>query len=418
VSRRSLVAVALGLGLAATPAGARELWAVDGETKLELNTSLRASALLSRAPEAPELFPERDLAATFFRLRLEPRLRPSSAVTIGVAYEHRLWTESAPGLAAAAALPAMTPAPYRIRQVAATIAGSTSYRWQHELDRAFVALHAGRAEITVGRQAIGWGRGVIFGAVDLFAPFSPLEADREWRRGVDALRLDLGLGRRASLDLVAALGDDVDRSLLGARLRGYAGDVDLELLAGRRARDLFAGATGSAAVGDAEVHAELAVFRAPEPLPAGGLAGDRLALKAVVGASSNFTVGNGLYLLVELHHSGLGAARPEDVVPLLLQPAFRERVERGDTQILGRWAACLMASTEVSPELSLSLLWLQSPTDGSGVLSPSASAALGDRLQVALSAYLPWGAGPDGGLLRSDHGATPLGALVQLRAVD
>ena len=34
---------------------------------------------------------------------------------------------------------------------------------------------------------------MLFGAVDLFSPFSPLEADREWRRGVDAIRADVKL---------------------------------------------------------------------------------------------------------------------------------------------------------------------------------------------------------------------------------
>ncbi len=99
------------------------------------------------------------------------------------------------------------------------------------------------------------------------------------------------------------------------------------------------------------------------------------------------------------------------------QPAFAARLARGDTQIIGRWAGCLLSSYEASPELSLSLLWLQSP-DGSGVVFPSATATLGDRLSVVLSAYLPWGAAPVGLELRSDYGATALGGLVQLRAVD
>jgi hypothetical protein len=52
---------------------------------------------------------------------------------------------------------------------------------RHEIDRANAQVHLRRADLTIGRQAIGWGRGVMFTSVDLFAPFSPLEVDREWR---------------------------------------------------------------------------------------------------------------------------------------------------------------------------------------------------------------------------------------------
>jgi hypothetical protein len=57
---------------------------------------------------------------------------------------------------------------------------------------------------SAGRR-FGWRRGVLFTAVDLFAPFSPLEADREWRAGVDAVRTDIKLTERSSIDLVGAL---------------------------------------------------------------------------------------------------------------------------------------------------------------------------------------------------------------------
>jgi hypothetical protein len=58
----------------------------------------------------------------------------------------------------------------------------------------------------------------LFGAVDLFSPFTPFEADREWRRGVDAVRCDLKLTDRASLDVVAAFGESGDRLSLLASL--------------------------------------------------------------------------------------------------------------------------------------------------------------------------------------------------------
>jgi hypothetical protein len=252
--------------------------------------------------------------------------------------------------------------------------------------------------------------------VDLFAPFSPLELDREWRRGIDAIRAELAITPQLSAEAVAAIGEDIDRSTFTARVRGYRSTFDFELIGGWRARDLVAGVTSSAPIGDAELHGEIAVFRAPEPLPAGGPLGDRTAIKALAGGSYRVDIGNGILLLAEYHYTSFGAAHARDVLALLRDPRFAARFTRGDTQILGRHAVALVASYEASPELELGLRWLQSPVDGSGVATPTATARLSDRMSVIGAMYVPYGAGPAGLMLHSEYGATSLTGFVQLQA--
>ena len=92
------------------------------------------------------------------------------------------------------------------------------------------------------------------------------------------------------------------------------------------------------------------------------------------------------------------------------------RFTRGDTQILGRHAIALLASYEVSPELELGLRWIQSPIDGSGVITPTATAPLSDRMSVIAAMYVPYGAAPSGAMLRTEYGATALTGFVQLQA--
>jgi len=38
--------------------------------------------------------------------------------------------------------------------------------WRHEIDRANAQVHTRRADLTIGRQAIGWGRGVMLALLD------------------------------------------------------------------------------------------------------------------------------------------------------------------------------------------------------------------------------------------------------------
>jgi hypothetical protein len=158
------------------------------------------------------------------------------------------------------------------------------------------------------------------------------------------------------------------------------------------------------------------MFRAPEPLPAGGQLGERGAIKAVLGGSYQLAWGNGVPVAAEYHYSGFGAVRASDVVALLAQPAFRTRFERGDTQILGRHALTVSATYELSPELTTALRWIESLRDGSGVIVPTATATLGDRLAVQAALYLPWGAAPIDLTLQSEYGIAALTGYLQVLA--
>jgi hypothetical protein len=414
VPRGGLAAVLAGAAiLASVPARAVEP-AEGGPWSLSWRTSIKASALVSRAPDAELLFPDRNSASSLWRVRVDPLARLGPRVTAAVSYEHRLSLSSQP--AAFAGLDVLAQearAPYRIRQLDWPLSRSPGSSWRHEVDRASLAISLSRMDVTVGRQAIGWGRGVLFGAVDLFSPFAPLEADREWRRGVDAVRADVKIADRASLDVVGAFGERMDESIFASRFRGYAGKVDLELVSGWRARDVFAGMTSSAAVGDAELHGELAIFRAPAALPGGD--DGRVALKAVAGGSYRVGIGRGLLVHAEYHYSGFGAKDAAGIAALLTDPARRARYLRGDTQILQRHALAVLASYEASPELAVSLQWLHGPADGSGIVAPSASVTLGDRFSLLASVYWPYGRSPHGTTVRSEYGTSSRSGLLQLR---
>ena len=409
----ALLAALLVFPLAALRADARTL-SGSGDRALGLRTSLKANGLWSGAPEGSDAADE--VSQFLGRARFEVEWRNGPSFTGVVAYEStwRASSSSIPSLLPTDVLPGTARAPYRIRPLESEIAGEPGVRWLHEIDRAFVALHGSRTELTLGRQAIGWGRGVLYGAVDLFVPFWPLQADRDWRPGVDAVRIDRKVGARSSAEAVGAFGPSLDESILAGRIRGYEGDVDAEIMGGRRAEDWFAGGTASAAIGGAELHAEAAYFRLPEPIPDSG----EDVWKAVVGASRQIAVGHGLPIVVEYHYSGFGVAEAAGVPARLADESFLARYLRGDTQILSRHAAALWATYEVSPELSAAATLLVAPTDGSGVLEPALTIQAGNRFTLRGSLYWPFGRGLDGGVPASFYGATPRSVWLQLAFFD
>jgi len=183
-------------------------------------------------------------------------------------------------------------------------------------------------------------------------------------------------------------------------------------MAGRRARDLFGGVTTSAAVGDAEIHGELAAFHVE---PDDRNSDPRLVWKAVAGGSYRFPVGSGILAFAEYHYSGFGASHPEDILPLLATPSFMERYIRGDTQILSRHAVALTGSYEQSAEWLFSGQWVHNPSDASGVVAPGFTYTASDHASLLGSVYVPYGRPPRGLLLRSEFGAASFSALLQLR---
>ena len=191
--RRSMAVAATALvwtwptGMAAQPASRAS---PDVTRPFEVRWSLKGTGVFTRPSQEG-----------LWRWRIEPTVPVGARATIEFAYEHRLAVFDEGGRSPAG-LPVLSPdrAPaYRLTPLDWQIAGGERASWRHEIDRALVRLPVGRLRLDAGRQAIGWGRGVVFGAVDLFAPFSPFEVDREWRRGVDGLRADVQFRPRQRL---------------------------------------------------------------------------------------------------------------------------------------------------------------------------------------------------------------------------
>lgn len=337
------------------------------ESPVAWRQAFKSTVLLSLPPTdaAPE---DRFGVTGFWRIRTEVTGLRNRPVAFDLAIEHRVRAWSGVSVPASGVLPPPAAAPFRVRQLDWQVAAGPQATWQVEIDRAALQAQLPRTVVTVGRQAIGWGRGVMFNAIDLFAPFAPLEVDREWRRGIDAVRADVKVTDRTSFDIVAAFGDSLDRSAFAARVRGYGARADLELVAGRRARDAFGGVAASAPLGDAEVHAEMAVIDLPQ----------HKAVTVVAGGSYQFAVGNGLLTFAEYRYAG-----------------------RGDTMASLQHVAAT-TTYECSPELTFALQWLQSMTDGSGTIVPSLTVTFTDRWSLLVSGY--------GG-----YGELPRGVLAQLR---
>ena len=285
------------------------------------------------------------------------------------------------------------------------IASSAETGWRHRFDRLGLGFSAGPVEITVGRQAISWATTLFLSPADPFAPFDPSDPFREYRGGVDAVRLQAFTGPFTEVEVVVratetALGTTTSAlaraqtSTRGWALGGWAGVVHDEAAAA-----VFT--TG--AVGSTAVRAEVALREGPS----GGA-----KLRGAFGLDRFFTPGGkDVYLLAEIQYDGFGAEDSSG----LLEVAMSNPFTRGDMQALGRWTLAGRITYQIHPLVGLDALALMNGDDRSALLAPgvnwsatsAASVRLGAFTGLGVSTVLPTALG-------SEYGAIPALGYVAL----
>ena len=253
--------------------------------------------------------------------------------------------------------------------------------WRHRFDRLLVSAPLGRsAEATVGRQTISWATSLIFTPADPFVPFDPADPFREYRAGVDAVRIHGFSSAFTELDFVFRPADTRDRTTITAlgrittasgpwEVSGWAGVLHDE---GAASAAATLTASGTAFRGEAE-------FRWPDDV-----------LRFTIGADRSFPLaGRDLYVVLEYQHDGYGATDPDDYFGVLLSDPY----SRGELQVIGRNETALQASWQATPLLTTDLLTMWNLNDGSFLLSPAISYSLSNEAYIRGGFFFGLGAG-------------------------
>lgn len=416
----AIVAIALGAAIvtSAGPAQAAFVFwtSEDGERTVELSPSLKlfvfgATGFLDAPPIWADLeptlgewpFPDAG-GGTLGRLRLRFSADLGSRVRFVVHYEHRprILSHSRLLSAAAGSLQGDEPVPNRITPMLWEIAGSgleasaldelygqasQTFVWEHEIDRLFFSFSLPGADIVVGRQAVGWGMGRLWSPLDVFAPLTATDIDREERRGIDAIKLTLPFSQTAFLEVVLAAGlhttDDGDdeitwsASSLAWLLRWNLWGLDWMLMAGKVGPDRVVGAGLSGQIRGVGVRGEVTSTGD----------GDEPVTRATLGVEFGTSIN--LIGVIEYHYNGFGVLHTGEY--LGAATALASRLVRGQVSGLARHYAGATLAYQPITELSIALVYIQNLQDGSLVLGPSIEYSISDEVRLSLSGFIPLG---------------------------
>ena len=253
--------------------------------------------------------------------------------------------------------------------------------WKHRLDRLAVTQAVGEsAEISVGRQVVSWASTLILTPADPFTPFDPADPFREYRAGVDALRIRAYPGAFSEVDVVVRPTSSPGGDQLTALVRGKTNWWGWDVAGwGGMLFDEAAGAVSAVgALAGWAVRTEVSIRD-------GGIGA---VLRGTVGVDRRVAVDRrDLYVIVEYQRDGSGAADSDELLQTTQSSAF----QRGELQLIARDALAAQASYQIHPLWAADLLALTSLSDGSVLLSGGGTWSFGSNSSLRGGAFVGFG---------------------------
>lgn len=267
----------------------------------------------------------------------------------------------------------------------------------HRLDRASIGLRRDNWGLTLGRQALSMGSGIVFQPLDLFSPFAPTAVDRDYKNGDDLLLFERLFASGSDLTLLAvarrdSAGDLTARaSSMAGRWRGFVGTAEVELIAGRHTGEAVAGGSIRMPFGGALARMDVLVTRLGDTAAGFAVAdAGELVVTGLINLDYSFEFSQrSVYVFAELFYNGFGVAElPANLASSAneLPASLQRRLASGELFTLMRRYSALGGQMQVHPLASASVTLLSNLGDQSSLLSASLTFEPSDnqRLQAGL----------------------------------
>ncbi len=269
-----------------------------------------------------------------------------------------------------------------------TVVDDNDLRLTHDLDRLQLRVRSERTDITVGRQPVSWGSGLIWTPTDLFTGFSPTEIDRDEKAGVDVIRVTWSPRPEATVDVVAEPLDDdgpwrlsARESSLAVRTQIHVGEYEVAPVFGYIGGDWVAGGDFTGYLGNAGLRGECLVTTVDE-------SDQRDYMRALLSLDYGFPGRWAPYAAIEYFYNGLGAGRDADYLRRRSESSVRRAFLRGNAFNLGRHYIGLINRFTPTALVSMQFTTLWNVADGSVQEFVSLQYSISDNIDFLIGATI------------------------------
>lgn len=260
------------------------------------------------------------------------------------------------------------------------------HRSLHRLDRFNLRWRSDRWGVTVGRQAVSWGSGIVFQPLDPFNPFAPTAVDRDYKPGDDLVLVERLFDNGHDAQLLHVLRRDNSGELASAnastaaKWHGYAGLLEFELIAAQHYDADFIGLSGRIPVGPAVLRGDIALRRGV----ANTTGTQTWGALGVINMDVAFPWrGRTVYAFAEYFHNDFGLAQIPS--PLATLPDdLQAGLQRGEFFNLMRDYLAVGGSFEWHPLLNQQLTVITNLHDSSSLLQTQFAYDIGQNQNVQL----------------------------------
>jgi len=278
----------------------------------------------------------------------------------------------------------------RLLDLTKTVKETDDYILLNRLDRLFFSIKPSWGDITVGRQAVTWGNGLIFNPMDLFNPFAPSDTVRDYKMGDDLISIRFNSEFSGECNLLwvprrnIITGEvDFKNSSVAGKFHFFAGDIEIDVMGALHYNETVLGLGGTGYLGDAAWRTDLIWSTLKD-------AKDRSGYFAfVINIDYSWIwLKKNMYALIEYYHNGLGK---NSYTGAMLDCQVIQRVDRGELFGLGKNYLSGQIQVELHPLFNVYLSIINNIRDPSGIIQPRATWSMTQNSSLHFGANIFYG---------------------------
>jgi len=279
---------------------------------------------------------------------------------------------------------------HRLMDLTKIISEDNSCILYHRLDRLYLTLQPQWGVVSIGRQALTWGNGLIFNPMDLFNPFGPTDIERDYKVGDDMATAQFTVDNIGDFQLLyvprrnpANANLEFEQSSLAVKLHAAAKTTEFDFMAAIHYKDTVVGLGSTGYLKDAAWRLDTTYTFLEDDTRRDGF----FSLVANMDYSWTWW-GKNVYGLAEFFYNGLGSDQYSEIIS---DPDISDRLLRGEMFTLGRTYLSGEIQVELHPLFNFYLTVINNMEDPSGIIQPRIIWDMLENLQLTCGANVYYG---------------------------